>query len=722
MRTFTSLLAAALISTSATAFAQDDTAGANPSGFIDFGVRGSHITGDGARYERYRDLGDGLFLDRARWRGDRRGWAIDLGLDHAARRDQRIDAAANLPGKLKLNFRWDEIPMLMTRSARTFFTTASPGVLVVDDGIQSQVQASAAVLSGLFASNAHALEISSFRHIARGGIQYLATPDLTFSATVQRTRREGSLPFGGSFGHSSLVETPAPIDHTLVDVDAGAEYAHGPVVVRAGYTASTFHNDVTSMTFDSPFRITDTTSASSRGRIALAPSNSLMTVNGLASVRLPGRTRITGTVALGSLEDASNTAILPHTVNTALPVIGLERPNVDGKARTTAGTLTLTSRPTRLIDFDVRYRGYQYDNQTPEFTITQRVGYDNAVSTLAAPKETEPFGLTRHTLDADVRFNIPQAGAVGFGASRNVEDRTHRIFESTSENGVRLSYDLPSYRVVTLRAKFEHTQKRGKGDLAAIQEELSSVGEQPGMRHFDIASRDRNRATLIGSVLATPSVGLTFSVAAGKDDYIESLFGLRDNAHKVYSAGLDATPGEHVTLGASYEYERDKALSRSRQANPGAQFTDPSRNWAADGTDRTHSAMVNLGLVKLAAKFDVQVSYDYNRARSLYAYITGAVPDRTLPEEVVVDSTLPTPSQLPLVKSDLQRGTLDATYSITPRVGIGFSYWYEAYRVSDFTLDADANPDLARGQALLIGYLYRPYTAHTAWGRLVLRW
>jgi hypothetical protein len=50
------------------------------------------------------------------------------------------------------------------------------------------------------------------------------------------------------------------------------------------------------------------------------------------------------------------------------------------------------------------------------------------------------------------------------------------------------------------------------------------------------------------------------------------------------------------------------------------------------------------------------------------------------------------------------------------------SYWYEQYRVSDFTLDADANPDLARGQALLIGYLYRPYSANTVWGRLIYHW
>jgi len=42
--------------------------------------------------------------------------------------------------------------------------------------------------------------------------------------------------------------------------------------------------------------------------------------------------------------------------------------------------------------------------------------------------------------------------------------------------------------------------------------------------------------------------------------------------------------------------------------------------------------------------------------------------------------------------------------------------------VTDFTLDFDANPELARGQALLMGFLSRPYTANIGWVRLLYRW
>jgi hypothetical protein len=42
--------------------------------------------------------------------------------------------------------------------------------------------------------------------------------------------------------------------------------------------------------------------------------------------------------------------------------------------------------------------------------------------------------------------------------------------------------------------------------------------------------------------------------------------------------------------------------------------------------------------------------------------------------------------------------------------------------VRDFTLDMDADPEAVRGQALFLGYLYKPYTANTGWLRLLYKW
>jgi MtrB/PioB family decaheme-associated outer membrane protein len=563
-------------------------------------------------------------------------------------------------------------------------------------------------------------DMKTRRYVAEGGIEYLASPNLTLRQNVRNIDRKGDIPFGGSFGHASFVETPQPIDYRTTDLDGDLEYTRGNALLRAGYAASSFSNHVTSLVFENPYRLTDTTSATSAGRFALSPSNTVLGLNGMLSYRLPRRTRVTGYLSTSSLKDAGD-PIIPMTINTALPVTPLDRPTVNGSARMNNANLTFTSRPSKYIAVDMRYKFYDYDNQTPEFVITQRVAYDAALQSLPRTS-SEPFGLLRHTFDADVKYSPVTALSAGIGFSRIGEERTHRIFESTTDDVARVVVDSVGNRWFTLRTKLEHAERRGTGIGQGVVE-LAAIGEQTGMRHFDIADRNRNRVTLIGTATPIDNASLNVSVASGKDDYLNSVFGLLDNRHRVYTIGTDLAPREQVTLGVSYAYEDYRALSRSRQASPGAQFNDPSRNWSTDGHDRVHSILANAEVRKIAEKLDVRAGYDFSRARTLYLYGVGPIVDRTLPEETdVIASTLPPPTQLPSVLSETQRGTLDLLYAFAPKVDFGFTYWYDRYRVSDFTLDAEANPTLDRGNALLLGYVYRPYTANTFFGRFIWHW
>ena len=732
MRISTGIVLAAVLLVPVAAGAQ--TAPSQPTrGFIDFGLRGTSVNGEPARYERYRDLGDGLFLGAIRVNREAGGWVMDLAADNAGRRDQRFAAEFVKPGKFKGFAMWDQIPMLLSRTTKSLFredVSGGSATLTIDDAIQAQAQQSAASLVQIFADSAVAFDTRSRRYRGKGAFEYIAMPELRVRSQVQYTDRQGTLPYGASFGHSSLVEFPAPIQHRLTDFDANAEYARNSVLFRIGYAGSFFQNNATTVTVDNPFRAVDIAATPSRARLSLAPSNTFLSVNGMASVKMAGRSRATAYVSVGSLSDAGE-PLMPQSINTAFTTTPLERDRVNGEARTTAVNLSFVSRPTRVTDLNVRYRSYHYDNRTPLLAITQRVSYDNTPAALATSVHTEPFGVLRHTFDADFKTSPLRAASAGIGFTRLQEKRSHRIFESTTENVVRLVFDSVGRGWFSLRTKYEHAQRRGAG-IEGGELELAAISEQPGMRHFDVAPRDRDRVTIVTSMTPATSFSVNASVAAGKDDYrlelpqtatpVESLFGLRDNTHRVYTVGMDAVPAKAVSLGGSYSFERYNALSRSRQANPGAEFVDAARNWAAEGTDKVHSVILTTGVTAIGGKVDLQFSYDYNRARAVYEYVAGVVPNRTLPEETVITTTLPQPTALPTVKSDLGRGTADLTYALTSRVGIGVSYWYEQYRVTDFTLDAEANQELVRGQALLLGYLYRPYTANTIWGRLMYRW
>jgi MtrB/PioB family decaheme-associated outer membrane protein len=719
-------------------------------GFVDFGARGTTADGDAARYERYRDLSDGLFLETATFVRDWKSSLFDFRAEHAGRDDQRYTGAFIQPGRVKAWMTWDQIPMLMSATTKTLFTSPSASFLSIDNALQAQVQAVPASLNSVFAANSQVFELRSSRHIFETGVEYLATPKLSFKGLVKHTMREGAIPYGGSFGHSSLVEMPAPVMHSMNDIEGGAEFVTGPVLLRAGYNGSWFHNDVTQLEFDSPFRATDIASTPAHGRLSLAPSNSFISANGLASVTFAGRSRATAYVSVGMLKDAG-APLMPQTINSAVVTAPIERATVEGEARTTAVNLNFVSRPTRLLEFSARYRTYDYDNRTPEFDLLQRVSYDNTAApatmsalggTTSTQVNTEPFGVVRHAFDAEAGLNMRAGLRAAFGYTRLEEDRSHRVIEGTTDDILKISVDAVGNAWFSVRSRYEHSQRRGEVTEEA-ERELFRIGEQPGMRHYDVADRDRDRVTVLGTVTPAAIISFNASVGVGKDDFIDSLFGVRDNKHHVYTVGGDFIPSDRIAINAGYSFERYQALSRSRQANPpaanatitydqyqvlatqtnpGVQVADASRNWATDGLDRAHGAMVGLEILKIAGKIDLSLNYDYSNARADYTYIAGAVPDRTLPEEVIVDSTLPPPNQLPPTRSVLRRGTMDVTYALTSRLGIGFSAWHESYSVSDFTLDAEAIPNLARGSVVLLGYTYRPYNATTLWGRLIYSW
>ena len=74
--------------------------------------------------------------------------------------------------------------------------------------------------------------------------------------------------------------------------------------------------------------------------------------------------------------------------------------------------------------------------------MTQRVSYDNAPSAVVtATAQTEAFGVLRNTLDADFKVSALRFATAGIGYSRLSDERTHRIFESTTDNVVRVTFD-----------------------------------------------------------------------------------------------------------------------------------------------------------------------------------------------------------------------------------------------------------------------------------------
>jgi MtrB/PioB family decaheme-associated outer membrane protein len=678
------------------------TAGAQTEpqvGSFDVGARISDVDGDAARFQRFRDLRDGGFLENVAYRREADNWLFRSRFEHIGYRDQRYDAEFARYGKVKAWFQWDQIPLFYSADARTPYLELSPGVLWLNDEVQQ-----AANLATV-AATAWDLELRQRRDNARFGVLVSPTPHLDVSVNVASSKREGLQQWSGTFGFSNAVEVAAPLDQRTTDMNVAAEWAGDRGLVRIQYDGSWFNNDVQTLVWDNPLRATDSpTAGSSQGRMALWPASTMNAVSVTGAVRLPARSRATAYLSLGAWNQDED--LLPFTINSAIAPITLDRRTTQAEAEISALNLNFTSRPADRLWFNVRYRRYDFDNKTPRFAVTSSVTYDQSLQT-SLLGGTHAFGYIRNWIDADASYDLTRFAALRIGYGHEDVDRSFRLFETTNEHTFRASIDSTGSHIVTVRGVYERGTRTGTG---LDEEVLDEIGEQISLRQFDISDRNRHRFSTIVQVMPIAELGLNATVGVGKDERPDAAFGLQEAATAFYSVGFDASPSDTVSAGLTWGFDKYTSLQRSRQANPGVQFNDPTRDWSTDGLDRVQYVNASLDLLKAIPQTDVRVGYDFSRSTGRYIYVLPA------------NTTLAMPQQLPDVLNELHRFTADVKYFFARRLAAGVVYWYDKYDVEDFALNPGTVSRINMPSTLVLGNVWRPYRANTAWLRVTYYW
>jgi MtrB/PioB family decaheme-associated outer membrane protein len=686
-------------------------AGGINTGRVNFGLRGDDLDGDRARYNRFRDLRDGAFLEGFRLERGTDAWAFLGEADNVGYRDQRFSGQFESFGKLKANFTWDQIPLFISADTRSLQRDLGNGVLGVDDVIQQGIQGQTLTLANAV-GGATGFDLRSNRKTAAFDATYTANRDVDVILKVKNTLRSGfhlqSFGLLSSPVNGISQELGIPMDTRTTDVQAAVEFANTRGMVSAGVNASWFDNQLPAVRFDNPLRSTDISAGPASGLAAMWPSNSLVSFVANGVYKLPARTRATAAISVGRAEQ--NEPFVGSTSNTALLAPPLQRANAEGRADVVSMVYGLSSRPVQDLWLNARYRFYDYANKTPVLHAVTITG-DWALN--LSEQETEPLSVRRGTLDLDASYSPLDYLSVGAGYTREDAERTFRIFEDTAEDTFRVTLDSLGNPYAALRLKYEVSERKGSGFELHL---LEAVGEQPGMRHFDVADRDRSRVT--GQLTLTPTAWLSVngSVSRGEDDYKNTGFGLRDNDNRAYGVGFDVVAAETVTLGASYMRERYTANQYSRTANPlpNVTFNDPRRDWWLDTEDEVNTLMASVDFIKTIPKMDIRLSYDLTDGEATYVY--GQPADQT------VFTTTPL-QPLPPVKNKITGARADAQYFLRPNVAIGGAYWYEAYRVQDFAFNPATITPLAVGTSTLYsGYLYRPYTTNAGSVRVTYLW
>jgi MtrB/PioB family decaheme-associated outer membrane protein len=686
-----------------------------PYGSVDFGGRFNSVEGDAARYQRYRDLRPGLYANNAVFGRRTDDWVVEGQAWNIGYRDQKYQVDLQNIGRLSASFLWDQIPMYISADTRTLYTQANVGVFRLDDLMQQEIQAGAKTLRN-YEDQAVRFDMRTLRKVGQADVLFNANPNTNLVFKVKNTYRKGEIPFGGTFGLNNAVELPAPIDTRTTDLQTTLEWANDKGLVRLGWDGSSFDNNVQTLIWDNPLRYgPDLAGAPSQGRMSSWAGNTLNYLHATGAVSFPWRGRLTGYVALG--EGTNDVDLLPFTINTAIAPVPLSRTTAQAKQQTTIALVTMAMRPTNQFSLNAKYRFSDMDVQTPVFErSTGSVAYDTSFNAVAGPSEYH--SVQRNTFDVDGAFQFMPYTSLKVGFSTLGTDYTHRIWESTSENVFRVSVDTTGNQYVMLRGLYENRHRNGEG---FEPEALIEVGEIPGMRHYDVADRDRQRFTLIASATPGGIFGVNATAGIGRDDYPDGNNGLQTYNTDQYSVGVSVAPDDRYTLSGDYGWERYRSLQRSRNATTAADQVNPLRDWTTDYAGKVNYLDFTLDIDRAIEKTNIRLSTDWNRSNDTYLY------------GLVAGSPLAAPTQLPPVKNELLRSEIDVTYEISRNLRFGVSYWYDDYNVEDFALGADtltgiALPPVQEGQpivatnALLLGYLYRPYTAHTGFVRLTFGW
>jgi len=682
-----------------------------PAGEIAFGIRLNGVSGDEGRFQRYRDLRPGPTVDRLRYARDRETWLFAAEADHAGYRDQRYFASFERFGRLKTTFEWNQIPYAYGNTTQTPFRAVGPDVFRLDDALQAAVENRTATIAA-YEGQVAPFDTRSRRDVATARLAYSVTPNLDLRVALTSTKRGGEQPWGAPFGFSNANELPVTVNQRTNDVTTAAEWSNRRGMVRVAYDGSWFGNAVETLMWDNPLRVTDQThpnaystgDGSSQGRMVLWPDSTAHTVSASGSIALPARSRAFGHVSVGTwLQD---TLLLPHTINTAIAPIPLGRTSAEAEARITSMNYRLTSRPTQALWFSGQYRLYDYDNRTPRFPVDQYVRLDGNTAT-SVTGGSEPFAYTRHFVDLDASYTPWRFTAVRAGYGQETDDRTFRVFEETTERVVRASIDSTGLSWGSVRLQYDRSVRTGDG---LDEQVLSEIGEQISLRQFDISDRTRDRISAILQVVPVDYLGVSASLAVGQEHRPDAAFGLQDNDLQALTIGLDLTPGTMFGAALTYGIERYSTRQQSRQANPGVQFNDPTRDWWTDMNERVHTVGLQLDLPRVTGRTAVSAGYDYVGSRASYLYT------------LAPDSTLATPQQLPAVHNRIHVARVDLRQTLTSRLGLAVGYRFDGYDVEDFALSPGTlNSPLIPAFVNLLNP-WRPYEAHTGYVKLLYGW
>ncbi len=602
-----------------------------------------YVTDDSAKFGEYNGLDQkGAYLvadGDARYRNPDGRWldlsAVDLGLD-----TRYFGVEGGKQGQYALHLRYKELPHNLNDTGSSPFLGAGSNSLTLPAGwVPGATTGSMTRLN----ASLQALNLETERRLFDLGGSYTPETHWSFAVNVRHEEKEGTRGVGGSFMFNDSL-LAMPVNYKTDQFDASAAYKAGRLQARIAYYGSVFKNDDDALTWSNPY-------------VPLVPgSNQFHQLLLSAGYKLAEKTQLTGDVAFGQM--SQNEAFLAYTINGSLPTQPLPRSSLDGKVETLTGNLKLTTQLADEFRVNASLSYNDRNNQTPQ-ALYDWITTD---STPASPRTNLPYSFTRSVASIDGALTLSPGFRLYAGCSYDEYKRTFQEVDRTNEGTCWGKANLGAGELANFSLTYSYSQRTG----SAYQPNPDGTPEQnPLMRLYNLADRDRNEAKLRVDVTPTEKFNFGFDVRATWDDYFNSTVGLLDGTSWSAAADCGWAIAEKVSASCYLSHE----MIRSHQSN--AELLGSAPPWFGSNHDEIDS--IGAGLKYGASEtFDLGLDYTYSRSSGQVAIQSAVVgfPDLT---------------------THLNSARMYVNYKPQKKLTMRLTYWYEGYRSDDWALD-DVRP------------------------------
>jgi hypothetical protein len=388
---------------------------------------------------------------------------------------------------------------------------------------------------------------------------------------------------------------------------------------------------------------------------------------------------------------------------------------------TTTVNLNATTRPWTPVTLSLRYRMFDHDSMSEEPVFPAHV--IGETSFVVEDRRAHGFEYTRHNADLDARWRLLPAVALTTGVGWEYWRRNeHREVGDSHEWLGKLALDVTPLDWMTFSISYRPSIRRIKDyetfahlEHTVVEEEAEAgalVGQSLLLRKYDEGERDRHRVAASLALTPFEKLSVTFTGDYRKDDYLQGLFGLRDE--RAWSAGFDFSwaPVERVTFFGGYVHEdiKQNQRGRFRPVTGGVALDIPEFDWLSDITDTIDTLYAGLKTVIIPKVLDWSASGSYAIAVGRLRTRNPADPATAAGQSAgnIADATA---QPFPTTEDTLIRFDTALRYHFLKSWTASLGYVFESFQKNDWRTDR-LNPFVPGVNAIYLGNDSRNYAAH----------